>query len=590
MPHFSDEFLEEVRSRNDIVDLIGQYVQLKKKGSTWFGLCPFHNEKTASFSVSRQKQMYYCFGCGAGGNVLTFLREYENLSFREAVEELAERAGMALPEEERTREDREREDKREKLLEIQKEAATYFFRLLKSPRGERAHAYFLSRGLTEETIRRFGLGYSDQYRDDLYQYLKKKGYRDELLKESGLCFFRETTGGQDKFWNRAMFPIQNINGKVIGFGGRVMGEGEPKYLNSPETPIFDKGRNLYALHLARKSREKALLLCEGYMDVIALHQAGFDNAVAALGTAYTEAHASLLKRYTDQVYLTFDSDGAGIRAALRAIPLCREAGLSCRVINLSPHKDPDELIRAEGAEGFRRRIEEAENSFFFEIRQLSLSFDQEDPEQKTAFHKALAERLLRFPDEVERENYLQALAERYHIGYEPLRKLVRRLGSEGGIVRKKVRELPDPARRGRREEHKSEAVLLSALADRPELFPKVSGFLTPEDFTEEPYHTVAELLYEQLRTASLQPAAILDRFPEEEEQRRVAAIFHARLMGMEEETLQEQALQELMIKIKEDSIREQARRMDPTDMKAQQKLLSDRKQLEEIKKESNGRE
>lgn len=387
MPYYSDDIVEEVRSRNDIVDVISQYVRLQKKGSTYFGLCPFHNEKTGSFAVSPNKQMYYCFGCGAGGNVFTFLMEYENFTFGEAMESLAERVGVELPKREYTSAQRQEADKRARLLEINKEAARYFYSLLRSERGAHALSYFKKRNLTEETMQRFGLGYSDQYSDDLYRYLRKKGYEDEILKESGLVTIDERRGGYDKFWNRAMFPIMDVHNKVIGFGGRVMGDGEPKYLNSPETRIFDKSRNLYGLNIARSTKKDQLLLCEGYMDVIALHQAGFDNAVASLGTALTSGHANLLKRYTKNVYLTYDSDGAGVKAALRAIPILKEVGINTKVINMQPYKDPDEFISALGAEEYQKRIDQAENSFLFEIRMLERNYEMNDPAGKSAFFK-----------------------------------------------------------------------------------------------------------------------------------------------------------------------------------------------------------
>ena len=336
MPYFSDDIIEEVRSRNDIVDVIGQYVHLTKKGSTYFGLCPFHNEKTGSFSVSPNKQMYYCFGCGAGGNVFTFMMQYENFTFGEAMEALADRAGVALPKQEYSAAQKREADKKQRLLEINKEAARYFYTLLRNDRGKHALAYFQKRELSEETMKKFGLGYSDQYSDDLYRYLRSKGYEDEILKESGLVTIDERRGGYDKFWNRAMFPIMDVRGKVIGFGGRVMGDGEPKYLNSRETILFDKGRNLYGLNYAKRSRSNAIILCEGYMDVISLHQAGFTNTVAPLGTAFTPNQAMLLKRYTNEVILSFDSDGAGIKAALRALPILRQNGLRGRVLSMKP--------------------------------------------------------------------------------------------------------------------------------------------------------------------------------------------------------------------------------------------------------------
>lgn len=284
-------------------------------------------------------------------------------------------------------------------------------------------------------MQKFGLGYSDQYSDDLYRYLRKKGYDDDILKDSGLITIDEVRGGHDKFWNRAMFPIMDVHNRVIGFGGRVMGDGEPKYLNSPETRIFDKSRNLYGLNIARTTRKSQLLLCEGYMDVIALHQAGFDNAVASLGTALTSGHANLLKRYTKEVYLTYDSDGAGVKAALRAIPILKEVGIVTKVINMRPYKDPDEFIKALGAEEYQKRIDEAENSFLFEIRIMQENYDMNDPESKTAFYNEIAQKLLGFSEELERNNYIEAVAEKYQIGFDNLRKLVNNLAVKGGIVR-----------------------------------------------------------------------------------------------------------------------------------------------------------
>ncbi len=300
--YYSDEIIEEVRARNDIVDVISGYVKLQKKGNSYFGLCPFHNEKSPSFSVSRQKQMYYCFGCGAGGNVYTFLMEYENYSFQEAVQFLAERAGVELPKEEYSKEAKARADLKSVLLEVNKLAAQYYYAQLKAPQGAAGLKYLKDRQLSDGMIRAFGLGYSNKYSDDLYRYLKKKGYQDEILVKAGLIAVDERQGVYDKFWNRVMFPIMDVNNRVIGFGGRVMGDGKPKYLNSQETPIFDKSRNLYGLNRARTSRKPYFLLCEGYMDVIALHQAGFNNAVASLGTAFTGGHASLIKRYVNEVY------------------------------------------------------------------------------------------------------------------------------------------------------------------------------------------------------------------------------------------------------------------------------------------------
>lgn len=604
MPYYSDDIIEEVRSRNDIVDVISQYVRLSKKGSTYFGLCPFHNEKTGSFSVSPNKQMYYCFGCGAGGNVFTFLMEYENFTFGEAMEALADRAGVELPKHEYTSAQRQEADKRARLLEINKEAAKYFYMLLRGERGVRALSYFRKRELSDETMQKFGLGYSDQYSDDLYRYLRKKGYEDDILKESGLVSIDERRGGYDKFWNRAMFPIMDVHNKVIGFGGRVMGDGEPKYLNSPETKIFDKSRNLYGLNFARSTKKPQLLLCEGYMDVIALHQAGFDNAVASLGTALTSGHANLLKRYTKNVYLTYDSDGAGVKAALRAIPILKEVGITTKVINMKPYKDPDEFIKALGAEEYQKRIDTAENSFMFEIRILEQQYDMHDPESKTKFYNAVAEKLCTFGEKLERDNYIAAVADKYMIGIEDLRRLVNQYGAKIGMAAggaPPVRERSELRREQGSEKKKengmiqSQKLLLTWLIEHTGLFPKIEKYISPEDFTEEIYHKAAEILYEQYRnTGTVNPAKIVSMFQNEEEQREIAGLFHATIRGVETEGDKEnggysketfeKALKETIVRVKQNSIEYHLKNMAPTDMAALQRSVADKKALEELEK------
>ncbi len=587
MPYYSDELIEEVRSRNDIVDVIGGYVRLQKKGSTYFGLCPFHNEKTGSFSVSPGKQMYYCFGCGAGGNVFTFLMQYENFTFGEAMQQLADRVGIELPQQEMTSAQKREADKRARLLEINKEAAMYFYRLLRSPRGQNAYQYFKKRELSDETMQRFGLGYSDQYSDDLYRYLRSKGYDDQILKETGLVTIDEVRGGHDKFWNRAMFPIMDVHNRVIGFGGRVMGDGEPKYLNSPETKIFDKSRNLYGLNIARSTRKNQLLLCEGYMDVIALHQAGFDNAVASLGTALTSGHANLLKRYTKEVYLTYDSDGAGVKAALRAIPILKEVGIVTKVINMRPYKDPDEFIKALGAEEYQKRIDEAENSFLFEIRIMESQHDMNDPESKTAFYNEVAKKLLGFSEELERNNYIEAVADKYQIGFDNLRKLVNQLAMKDGLAREHT-----PLKTGIHENKKkedgmkqSQKLLLTWLIEDPRLFGKVEKLITADDFTEELYHRVAQELFAQYdRDKKVNPAQIISLFQEEEEQKEVAGLFNARIHEVETKNDMEKALKETIIRIKQNSIDYRTKHADPTDLNVLMKVVEDKRSLEKLER------
>ena len=576
--YYPDEVIEEVRMKNDIVDVISGYVKLQKKGANYFGLCPFHNEKSPSFSVSPGKQMYYCFGCGAGGNVITFLMEYENYTFQEALSSLADRAGVNLPKMEYSREAREQADLRARLLEVNKLAANYFYYQMKQPQGKAAYDYFhLKRGLADETIIHFGLGYSNKTSDDLYRYLKGKGYDDSFLKDTGLVTLEER-GGRDKFWNRVMFPIMDVNNRVIGFGGRVMGDGEPKYLNSPETKLFDKSRNLYGLNYARLSREGYLLICEGYLDVISLHQAGFTNAVASLGTAFTSQHANVLKRYTDQVILTYDSDGAGVKAALRAIPILKEVGMSIKVLNMKPYKDPDEFIKNMGAEAFRQRIKEAKNSFLFEVDVLRRGYEMDDPEQKTRFYQETARKLLQFGEALERENYLQAVAREQMIPAEELRGLVNRMGMSMGLkagesLNHSGRVVPQEtqeeesggsglsgSRKPRRPDkedgiRRSQRLLLTWLIETPALFEKIEGIITADDFVENLYHQVAQMVFDGHREGNLNPAAILSRFINDEDQyKEVAALFNASLKESLNNEEQKKAFSETVMKVRKNSL------------------------------------
>jgi DNA primase len=582
---YSDELVEEIRSRNDIVSVIGSYIRLQKKGSNHMGLCPFHNEKTPSFSVSASKQMYHCFGCGVGGNVFTFIMEYENYSFIEALKFLAEKAGIQLPEQEYSEEAKRQSDLKGRLLEANKQAAKYFYYQLQSARGHTAHEYLVKRGLSEETIKQFGLGYSNPFSDDLYKYLKGLGYEDDFLKLSGLVTIDEQRGGNDKFWNRVMFPIMDVNHRVIGFGGRVMGDGLPKYLNSPETMLFDKSRNLYGLNFARASRKSTLLICEGYMDVIALHQAGFTNAVAALGTAFTTFHANLLKRYTNEVLLTFDSDAAGTQAAIRAIPILKEANLSIKVINMKPYKDPDEFIKALGAEEYQKRINEARSSFFFEIDVLQNEYDMSDPEQKTRFFHETAKKLIGFSEELERNFYIDAVAKAYQIDVEQLRKLVNKLGNQIVVGLNEPKEPRNEAARSRRTPEdgiaKSQRLMLTWLIEDNSIFDKIKGFLGPEDFTEGIYHEVAVLVFDQYgKEGTVIPAKIISCFQNKEEQSEVAALFSAEIRGEMDEAGRHKALSDTVLKLKENSLDKQSKKaIEINDTALLMKIITEKTEL-----------
>ena len=583
--YYPEELIEEVRTRNDIVEVISGYVRLQKKGSNYFGLCPFHNEKSPSFSVSPGKQMYYCFGCGAGGNVITFLMEYENQTFPEAVRTLAQRAGIALPEADDSKEARQADSRRAKLLEINKEAAKYFYYQLRTERGSVGMEYLRKRELSDETMNHFGLGYANKYSNDLIQYLKSKGYSEDLIRDAGLCNVDEKHGMYDKFWNRVMFPIQDINHRVIGFGGRVMGDGKPKYLNSPETEIFDKSRNLYGLNFARTSRKGNVILCEGYMDVIAMHQAGFTQAVASLGTAFTSGQASLLRRYANEILLSYDSDGAGVNAALRALGILKEAGMTGRVINLEPYKDPDEFIKALGGEEFQKRLDHAENSFFFELRQLQKNYDLSDPEQKTAFHREIARKLCTFSEEVERENYIEAVAQKYHISFENLRRLVGTYAAQTGLAQPVIRPKSGVQKKNTAAEgiKNSQKLLLTWLVEQPQLYRQISKYISPKDFTEGLYEKVADRLFEELEQGNINPASIISMFEEEEDQREAASLFHTKLERLESTAEQEKALHDIVCAVKRNSYERDSAQLG-TDVAALNRVIAGKKQLEELAK------
>ena len=583
---YSDDIIEEVRMKNDIVDVISQYVRLTRRGSSYFGLCPFHNEKTPSFSVTPSKQMYYCFGCGAGGNVYNFVMQYENYSFGEALSHLAERAGVELPKIEYSKEARAKAEKRAALLEINKKAAQYFYYQLRREGGKNAHDYLTGRGLSEETIRKFGLGYSDKYSDDLYKYLKSQNYSDELLRESGLFNVDERQGMYDKFWNRVIFPIMDVNNRVIGFGGRVMGDGKPKYLNSPETRIFDKSRNLYGLNIARTTRKNYLILCEGYMDVISMHQAGFTNAVASLGTALTSGHASLVKRYTQEVLLLYDSDEAGVKAALRAIPILREAGVNSRVVNLRPHKDPDEFIKAEGAEAFEKRLEAATDSFMFRISIASGDFPMDEPQGQNRFFERCAQYLLELSDELERNLYIEAIVKeyrRYGISVEDLRKRVNTLALKGTPAEKRIQPKSggSPMRKKESAADKSQKLMLTWLVTYPGIFDTVEKYIQPSDFVVPLYRQVAEMLYQQHRDGDVNPARLMNAFIDSEEQREVSSLFNATI-HLETPEEQNRAFSDAVIRIKDESLKERNRTWDPTDIQGLQELVKAKKELEEL--------
>lgn len=570
---YSEEIIDEVREKNDIVDVISPYVRLTKHGSNYVGLCPFHNEKTPSFSVNTERQCFHCFGCGVGGNSISFVMKYENLTFTEAVRQLADKVGMNLPEENYNPEYRKRADLKTRLFDIYKEAAKFYYFQLRSDYGNFPMEYLKNRGLSDETINAFGLGYSIKSANALYNYLKSKDYSDELMIKAELVTFKEGRGIFDMFWNRVIFPIMDQNNKVIAFGGRVMGDGEPKYLNSRETDIFNKRRNLYGLNFAKHSRQGYMLLCEGYMDVIALHQAGFTNAVASLGTSLTEEQARLISRYVKEVIITYDSDGAGVKAAIRAIPILKTAGIRTKILKLTPFKDPDELIKSAGREEFEKRIQNAENSFDFELYNIEKNYDLSEPEGKTEFLNRVAERLTEFEEELERENYIAAVAAKYFVSKDSLNRLVNKIG-EAREIRDTYKEAGERIKKNERVNTaddgliKTNRLLLSFIADQPELYKRIKNIISENDFATPLYKDVARRIFIQIEQGkNPNIAEIISRYESGEAQALVAAAFEEKFeveLGEEE---RERAFREVVIKVRKAGLAEELKSLDGKDMK-----------------------
>ena len=590
--YYDDDIIEQVRSSNDIVDVVSTYVQLKRSGSHYVGLCPFHNEKTGSFSVNRNMQIFKCFGCGVGGNVFTFLERIENIGFPEAVETLAQRAGIKLPERQSDPEQRRRKSVKENLAIINKEAATYYYHVLRSPEGKIAYDYLQKRGLSDNTMNNFGLGFAGKHSNGLYDYLKSKGHSDEELRISGL-FNMSEKGVYDKFWDRVIFPIMDPRGRVIAFGGRIMVKSDtiPKYLNSPETDLFLKSENLYGLHLAKKTKEKFFLLCEGYMDVISLHQAGFDNAVASLGTSLTDRQAMKIKGYTDNVVITYDADGPGKKAALRAIPILKNVGLSVKILNMLPYKDPDELINALGADEYRKRIDEAINGFDFEAKMLEENHNLSDPDSKTQFDHRIAETIAKIDDPFARNNHINAAAAKYKIDPNELKREVNRIGAAllAKEENEKAKEEIKKTREIKPEDAKKnvENKLINYIIRYKEAYLIIKDVLKNDDFSTPIVQKVYEIICQDYeRTGASAGARIMEKFDNAEEQGRVADILMTE--GDFEDTSEDErrkAFADYVMAVKKSSIlRKEEEAAKAGDGAALQELLKEENSLETLKK------
>jgi DNA primase len=580
---YPEELIEEIRTQNNIIDVVSEYVHITKKGSSHFGLCPFHNEKSPSFSVSEEKQMYYCFGCGAGGNVYTFVMEYENYNFVEAIKALADRAHIQLPEMEYSEAQKKELSFKQRLLDANKEAARYYYYQMMNDPKKKAILYLDKRGIDETNRKKFGLGYANFFRDDTYRYLKSKGFTDQELFEAGLTAKEKTKQESyyDRFFDRLMFPIFDIHNRVIGFGGRVLGDSNPKYLNTGETKLFDKSRNLYGMNIARMARNKKLIIVEGYMDVIALHQAGFTTAVASLGTAFTTGHASLIRRYADEVVIAYDTDDAGVNATLRAIPILKKADISVRVLSVEGAKDPDEYIELFGAKGFSDLIERAEPSFMFEIRQLEKSHNLKDPEGRTNFDYALAKKILTLENEIERENYLDAVVEKYNIKRSAMESLLGKIGKNIGIANQPTDHSDGVTSRDSKDViMRAQKNMLTLITSHEKVYNAILDLIKPEEFSDNTYRQMAQMVMEAYeKDEPIEPASLIQQFDTIEEQNKIANVFNNN-MPIEHAGQFEKMIKENIQIIKRQHIEQLSKQVN--DPKQLQEMINMKRQLDSL--------
>ena len=529
MARYSEEILNEVRQSNDIVDVISQYVHLKRSGRNFFGLCPFHNEKSPSFSVSPDKQIFHCFGCGVGGNVITFVSQIEGLNFVETVQMLAERANIQLPTLQNNG-DTQREILKDKVYKVNEFTAEYYHQNLYKPQAKMAQEYVKKRQLTNETLKSFRIGFSGKF-DELYQELKKQGFQEQEILESGLVNKNERGQYIDRYRNRLMFPICDARGRVIAFGGRVLDDSKPKYINSPENVVYSKGRHLFGLNVAKKGDTKKLLIVEGYMDVISLHQRGITNVVAPLGTALTEQQGWLLRKNSEQIILSFDSDDAGIKAKLRAIDILQNMGCDLRVIQLEGAKDPDEYILKYGNMRFQNVIDKAFSVVEFKVKILKKELDLDNTNDKIKFLNEIAKLISKVDNTMEREVYIEKIAKEYDISKEAIYAEVNKLTYKNDksekilekakpiITQKKV-ETKEVSQAIKRRENTIISILLSGDLS---IFEIIKQNIKPEDFQDEINHEIAKKLYEEFEKGNSNINGIIDTL-EQEQQNQITMI------------------------------------------------------------------
>ena len=533
------EIIDEVRMQNDIVEVISQYVPLKQKGNSYFGLCPFHNEKTASFSVNSEKQFYYCFGCGAAGNAFSFLMEMENMDFPQSMKKLAERAHITLPEPEKSAQVIAAEQTKQRLFDIHTAAGRYFYDCLQEKQGEQARAYLTKRQMDPRMARKFGIGYSPDSYDALFKHLKEKGFTLSDILKSGLVLEnKDGKGYHDRFRGRLMFPIFDVQGRVVGFGGRILAKGEPKYLNSPETILFSKSRNLYGLNFAKAAKKRELILVEGYMDMLSIYQAGFKNVVASLGTAFNNDHARTLKRFADDVILLYDSDEAGTNAALRAIPVLVKNGFRVKVTQVPDGKDPDEFIKAKGAAEFSKLLINAVHYISFEIACIQRKYNLKNPEHRVRFATEAAETLAKLDSEIERNVYLGEVSRVTGVEEKAIRTEIEKLlrkedEAYAKEAEKRQQNLKNYTVEGRRVEKgliEAQRNLLYYASQHQGVYDILKTHLEEDDFTEDIFRKTFGFIG-GLWSASghVFPADLVSRFEETKEQKEVTKIFAVQL-------------------------------------------------------------
>ena len=523
MARYSEEIVEQVRQNNDIVDIISQYVHLTRKGRNYFGLCPFHNEKSPSFSVSPERQIFHCFGCGVGGNIYTFLMKIEGIGFKDAIEQLAERANIQLPRIENPEEDR-KEELKAKIYKINQFTADFYHQNLYKPTAQNAQEYVKKRKLTQNTLETFKIGFSGKY-DELYKSLKSQGFGEKEILESGLVIKNDRGQFIDMYRNRLMIPICDVRGRVIAFGGRVLDDSKPKYINSPENVVYSKGRHLFGLNVAKKDCSKKLLIVEGYMDAISLYQRGITNVVAALGTALTEQQGWLLRKSTEQVILGFDADGAGQTAVARSMEILQKMGCDMRVLQIEGAKDPDEFVLKFGEGRFKLAMDNAISLIEFKVKNLSKDINLNNTSDKIKFLNEIAKILAKVDNTMEREIYIDKIANNYQISKEAIYAEVNKLiytssktdnllqskTIKSQVVKKIEKEEKDVDADLKRREDTIIALLLDS---NDKIFQKIKEIIKPEDFKDETNKKIAIKLYEELEKQDTNINKLIDEFDE----------------------------------------------------------------------------